>query len=294
MVKHIVHVLREGIAVTPQLCDYIDATFSSPSLSELERLLGNASDPDRESLLELLFFPDESTQQRLEPLLPPESGLTQADVDVIAAEIAGRRILAAIVLPDSRGRLALEFPPGQVEPFLRRLNLTHRIGSRLAEATAALESPAEKIAVRVKLRNSRKPMGDGKIVFLCDLLSALAGDPLLLDCLDFSLGVLQDAADDADLYAVLMQRRRSVWHQLQQAERFEEKLKRDNIETLMLRGERVPVAARDELGRTIAVIEHIGLAVFGRLDQLGCDHLQNDDIAFGPNVDPEEIFRRLL
>ena len=286
--------LRAGIEVGPDLLGYIDATFSNPSVRELEGIVADESDPEREGLLELIFFPDEPMQQKLEELLPEAGGLGQGDVDAIAAELSALRIHTALVFSDWRDRLAVDFPPALVPTFLQRLNLTRRIEPRLARAICTHVAPVDRIAVRVKLRNTRKHMGDGKVLFLCDFLSELGGDDQLLACLEFTLNFLEDIEDDADVYAVLMNRRRIGWHLLQKSAQFEEKLKQDNIETLMLRGERAPHVSKEELLKTIAFIERISLAVFGRLDPLDFDLLESADFAFRSDADLGKIIRRML
>jgi hypothetical protein len=294
LVGKIEKLLRAGIEVGPDLLGYIDATFSNPSVKDLEGIVADESDPEREGLLELIFFPDEPMQQKLEELLPEAGGLGQNDVDAVAAELYTRRIHSALVFSDRRDRLAVDFPPGLVTTFLQRLNLTRRIEPRLAIAISTLVAPVDRIAVRVKLRNTRKQMGDGKVRFLCDFLAKLGRDDQLLACLDFMLNFLEDIEDGADVYAALMNRRRIGWQLLQKSAQFEEKLKKDNIETLLLRGERAPHVSKEELLKTIAFIERISLAVFGRLDPLDFDLLESADFAFRSHADLGEIIRRMI
>lgn len=290
----IAQLLRAGIEAGPDLCGYIDATFSNPSVRELEGIIADESDPEREGLLELIFFPDEPMQQTLEELLPEEGGLGQGDVEAVATELCARRIQTALVFSDRRDRLAVDFPPALVTTFLQRLNLTRRIEPRLVMAINTLVAPVDRIAVRVKLRNVRKPMGAGKVLFLCDFLAKLGGDDQLLAYLDFTLSFLEDIEDGADVYAALMNRRRIGWQLLHKAAQFEEKLKQDNIETLMLRGERAPHVSRKELLKTIAFIERISLAVFDRLDPLDFGLRESADFAFQSDADLSDIIRRML
>ena len=294
LVGKIEQLLRAGIEVGPDLLGYIDATFSNPSVKDLEGIVADESDPEREGLLELIFFPDEPMQQKLEELLPEEGGLEQGDVDAAAAELPALRIQTGLVFSDRRGRLAVDFSPALITTFLQRLNLTHRIEPRLAMAISTLVAPVDRIAVRVILRNTRKPMGNGKIRFLCDFLAKLGGDDQLLACLDFTLNFLEDIEDGADVYAALMNRRRISWQLLRKSAQFEEKLKQDNIETLMLRGERAPHVSKEELLKTIALIERISLLVFDRLDTLDIGLRESADFAFGSEADLSEIIRRML
>jgi hypothetical protein len=233
-------------------------------------------------------------QQKLEELLPEEGGLEQSDVADLAAELSARHIQTTLVFSDRRDRLVVDLPPGLVTTFLQRLNLTRRIEPRLSRAISTLAAPADRIAIRVKLRNNRKPMGDGKVRFLCDFLDKLGGDDRLLVCLEFTVSFLEDIEDGVDVYAALMNRRRIGWQLLQKSAQFEEKLKHDNIETLMLRGERAPHVSREELLNTIALIERISLGVFGRIDPLDVGFLESADFAFQSDADLSEIIRRML
>ncbi|MFZ1201198.1 MAG: hypothetical protein WAO07_13615, partial [Desulfobacterales bacterium] len=70
LAERIAQLLGAGIEAGPDLRAYIDATYAHPSPTDLKRILGDESDPDREGLLELIFFPDEPLQQNLEDLLP--------------------------------------------------------------------------------------------------------------------------------------------------------------------------------------------------------------------------------
>lgn len=292
LAARIAQLLGAGIDAGPDLCGYIAATYSHPSPSELERILGDDSDPEREGLLELIFFPDEPFQQNLEDLLPEDGGLEQADVETIAADLIARRLRCTLIF--SGGRLAIDFAPDSVHTFLERLNLTRPIQPLLAAAISTRVAPAGRVAARVKLRNSRNTGGAVKEGFLSDLFAGLGLDDQFLTCLDFALDFLEDIQEGDDIYTMLMDRRRTGRLLLRKAAQFEQKLKQDNIETLMLRGERAPHVSRDELLQAIILIERISLAVFGRLDPLGIDVPQNVDVAFQSGGDVADIIRRLM
>ncbi|MFZ0132885.1 MAG: hypothetical protein WAK95_10110 [Desulfobacterales bacterium] len=292
LAERIAQLLGAGIETGPDLREYIDATYSQPSPADLERILADESDPDREGLLELIFFPDEPLQQNLEDLLPEEGGLEQADVESIAADLTARHLRCTLIFSD--GRLAIDFTPDSVRTFLERLNLTCPIPPHLAMAIATRVVPAGRVAARVKLRNSRNTGGAVKEGFLSDFFAGLGRDNQFLTCLDFVLDFLEDIDEGDDIYTALMDRRRTGRMLLHKAAQFEQKLRHDNIETLMLRGERAPHVSRDALWQSIFLIERISLAVFGRLDPLDTDIPQNVDVAFQSNGDVADMIRRLM
>ncbi|MCK4984722.1 MAG: hypothetical protein KAS40_04340, partial [Desulfobacterales bacterium] len=66
LADRIIDILRSGLALDAATLHYIDSTFSNPFIGELEELLQDESSCETDSLIELLFFPDESVQLQLE------------------------------------------------------------------------------------------------------------------------------------------------------------------------------------------------------------------------------------
>jgi hypothetical protein len=69
LAEKIIDILRSGLTLNPDTLHYIDSTFSNPSIGELEELLQDESSCEADSLIELLFFPDEPVQIQLEEML---------------------------------------------------------------------------------------------------------------------------------------------------------------------------------------------------------------------------------
>jgi len=59
-------ILGQGIDLNDDVVHYIDSTFSNPTVEELQTILADDSNCEKDSLMELLFFPDESMQVQLE------------------------------------------------------------------------------------------------------------------------------------------------------------------------------------------------------------------------------------
>ncbi|MCK5205289.1 MAG: hypothetical protein KAR15_15505, partial [Desulfobacterales bacterium] len=62
LADRIIDILQSGLTMNADTLHYIDSTFSNPSIGELEELLQDESSCETDSLIELLFFPDESVQ----------------------------------------------------------------------------------------------------------------------------------------------------------------------------------------------------------------------------------------
>ena len=67
--QKIIDILQSELTLNADTLHYIDSTFSNPSIGELEELLQDESSCETDSLIELLFFPDESVQMQLEEVL---------------------------------------------------------------------------------------------------------------------------------------------------------------------------------------------------------------------------------
>ena len=59
-------ILSKCIDQSDDVVHYIDSTFSNPTVKDLEAILADDANCEKDSLMELLFFPDESLQIQLE------------------------------------------------------------------------------------------------------------------------------------------------------------------------------------------------------------------------------------
>ena len=55
-------------------------------------------------------------------------------------------------------------------------------------------------------------------------------------CLDFTLSLLDELKDDRDIYQVLMDKKKFYLRSLQKAKQLERQLQKNNLETLLLKG----------------------------------------------------------
>ena len=83
------------------------------------------------------------------------------------------------------------------------------------------------------------------------------------ECLESAIEILEEADDQSDIYRVLSGKKASDFQSLIIAERFEELLQKNNIETLLLQGVRPVSIDKDAVLRKMEIIDRICLAVFG-------------------------------
>jgi len=113
-----------------------------------------------------------------------------------------------------------------------------------------------------------------------------AGD--LLNSLDFIMGFFEEVPEGRDIYQALMDKKRFYFRNFQNAVKFEEKLKKSNMETLLLQGIRSPYIDKTDALNKIAMIDTISLAVFGRTDY--SEQLRRD-VDMGEYQDIEKVMK---
>ncbi len=107
LADEIIGILKSGLTMNADTLHYIDSTFSNPSIGELAELLQDESSCETDSLLELLFFPDECVQVQLEDMLE-DIQFQEQDEQKIQEMVCSKPFQTRIRLPDNRGTLGME------------------------------------------------------------------------------------------------------------------------------------------------------------------------------------------
>jgi hypothetical protein len=263
--ERIEEIFRSGIHVGPAVIGYIEATFSNPSADELEEILKDESNCERDVLLELIFFPDERLQAQLEEFLE-ENEFSKEETGRIRKDLLAKKIDAKIIFENPHQTIDLRVPRSVFGTFLARLNISRTIDPKLHAAILKYVAASDRMAVKIKIRNAPSAPAGNKVDFLCRFFQKMHADATFMVSLEFILEFLGEIKDEADIYDALMARKRSCFDQLRKMEKFEQALKKNNIETLMLRGEKVPYVDKPDALKTIAMIDRVSLMVFGRTD----------------------------
>jgi hypothetical protein len=261
--------LARGLDVSPRVLDFIDSTFLNPSLPALERLIRQEASPEVDSLLQLLFCPEEPLQEALEEQIGA-GGWKVKDEPRIAGYLCRPPLSVAFRFPAGRGTLALTLTAPLAARFVSQLNIGRRIPPALGSALDAALAASERIRVRVRIRNSRVAWSESALEFMACWLKkmgpAAAREPA---CLDFVLEFLAERSGEAGIFERLAARRRLLAKTLQCAGRQQALLAQSNVETLMSRGIRIASFDEAETRRQAAFIDRIGAAVYGaRWDRL--------------------------
>lgn len=260
-------VLQNGFCLDSKVLHYIDSTFSNPSAAEIEKILTGESDFEKETLLKLIFSPDESTQFFFEEFLE-EADFTREDVERIIGYLSAREIRSKIIFPDERETINVIVPPAFLGEFIDRLNISVKLNDKLTEAVKFIVSDRSRTLLKVKIRNARKKFAGKRLDFLCLFFEKMGSEEesIFNECIESVIEVLEDADDRNDIYQALSGKKAFLFQSLINAERLEEMLHKNNIETLLLQGVRPVSIDKNEVMRKMEIIDRICLAVFGKTE----------------------------
>jgi len=266
LAERIVKILREGIYIDSDVMHFIDSTFSNPCINELEEVITDDSDCERDSLIELIFFPDEEVQTKLEDLLESHH-YWREDEKKVLDYLSSEPIESTIHFPDNQGVLSIKMPYDSAGRFLARLNIHRKIDKRISAAIEKSVSEKLQISVRVKLRNAFDSPAENKILFLCNFFEKMDDESVdFLECFDFILSFLNEAENTSNLFIALMNKKRFYFKNLQRAEKFRQQLEKGNMETMILQGVKAPYISIEDEKRKMELIDKISLSVFGRTE----------------------------
>ena len=245
---------------------FIDSTFANPTTAELQTILSDESNCEKDSLMELLFFPDESIQAQLEDILE-ELQLHKQHEKMVIDCLMQEPLKVSVHFPDERQPLELIIPDSIITQLLSRLHISKHLNARLIEAINQKSNEFANKRFKVKIRNSRFTPTEDSVGFLCAFFKKMdSPDDEILECLDFIVDFLDDLTKDDDIYQALIAKKRSYFFSLQKAKQLTIHLQKDNIETLLLQGRRVVVIDQADIHQKMLIIDRISKAVFGKTE----------------------------
>jgi len=264
--EKIIAILQNGLTLNAATQHYIDSTFSNPSVDEFKELLQDESSCETDSLMELLFFPDESVQLELEGVIE-DTHYQRRDEQEIQKRVCSTSLQTQIRFSDGRGKLEMRVAPSNAAQFIERLNLSRCLDPKLRSAIARHVHRGLQTRCKVRLRNARPIISPDKISFLQTVFTNLQIDnDDFFDHLDFTVSFLDELKDEADMFQALMTRKKRYLQSLQKAKKLDNQLTQHNVETLLLGGERVSYIDKADACKKIQIIDRISLAVFGKTE----------------------------
>ena len=260
--------LAAGLALGPEARHFVDSTYAYPTVETLKHILADESDGERGPLLDLLFFPDEAFQIGLEPFLQTVI-FGRADQGAVAERLAQGRPEVRVRVSADRA-FSMGMPPEVVDGFVERLRIWRRCSPAVFRATERIGHETIRCRVFVDLRNARFVETPARTALLCRFLERFAAaDPDYFDLLRFFLQFLEILGDGVEPYAALMECKRRRLRALEQAKRFEDRLCRGNVETLLAQGGRIPPLSARQAREEAARIDRLALVLFEKTEVYG-------------------------
>ena len=257
--------LRNGIALSEEAVHFIDSTFSTTSTETLQEMIAEEADGELEVLYSLIFFPDSALQEELEPVIE-KYRFHQRDVPTIVTHLNDMRPETTVHFPDNRGKLHLSMSETAAGQFVTRLHISRQLDHRLVEGIHRYRPEETASLTKVKLRNTRFEMSENRISFLCEFFEKMNDqDGTYLDLMH---SVFEESRDSSYIYDWLQSKKKRCFQNIQKAKRYQEMLNTYNMETLMLRGIRIPHIEIDEEQKKIHLIDGVSHAVYGKTEHI--------------------------
>jgi hypothetical protein len=262
LAEKIEQIFRDGFVLSDDVKHYIDSTFSNPSINELEEIICDEHNCERDPLIELIFFPDERVQIKLEEFLESKD-FKKEDEEKVLSYILNKKVVTTIRFPESKNSLQFFVPKSSAIQFISRLNISRKLNKRLLKAIDKFVSDKSRILIKVRLRNAMAVISENKIKFLCSFFEKLkVEENHFFKYLDFILDFFDIIKDDKNILQSLVNKKELYFQNLQKAVKFEELLNKNNMETLISRGVRVPHINKEEIMHKIVIIDTIIFAVY--------------------------------
>jgi hypothetical protein len=257
-------IFKKGLHISQTSCDFIFSTFSISSIHDLKALLTDTSNCESDSLVELIYFPDESIQLRLEDQIEATVFL-QEDQDTILEYVLSCQGKTLVHVEGLQAVLTIKTLENGARAFLARLNIARQIDPELIQLVHTTSGEKQGRKYKVWLRNMVMNLRERDNFFIKNLFLKMAPRTRAFDeYLFFSLRFLEESRDEPDLMQSLTQHKHRCLRHLQQNDRLEAYRRDHNMETLMAHGIRIPHMDRQALLHQVGLVDDIGLALFDR------------------------------
>lgn len=259
-------VCLDGFCLDEQAWQYLQTTLADPTPESVKKIMLQDDDCESDSLLELLFYPTEPMQIRLEPLIGTRT-LTEKEQRRLVDLLSACPVETSLYFPVLQKHLHLKIPEHALERFVHRLNLNVNLPLKLTRVIDQCLIQEQVNLAKVRLRNSKRTYTDHQADFLIQIFKNLKPThPQFWPCLDFVLNIVSEVPAAPLVYDFLMAKKNFYFQSVSKAEQFLEKLRRSNMETLMMQGERAAFIHPEEGRKAMTHIDLISRSLFGRSD----------------------------
>ena len=257
-------ILQEGLLIGHKDCHFIYSSMPIADIHEIETLITDPTSNESDALIELIYFPDESIQIRLEDRIESVS-FEQKDEQTILEHLLASQVKTNIRVAGRQALLTIQTPQLGLRAFLARLNITRHLDAGLIQVIDRTIDTHTGRKYKVWLRNMTMDLRKRDTRFIKNLFLKMGPHHNLFDpIMSFSLRFLEEARTKSDLLQALVQYKRSCLQHIHRHDQFESKRRNHNTETLMTLGIRTPYADKQTLMSKVVLMDEISLALFDR------------------------------
>jgi hypothetical protein len=262
--NHVRDVFADGLRINDRDSHFILSTLPIDDLNQIDELIQDADSTEYDALMELIYFPDESTQINLEDQI--ESARFQLqDVNTILIHLMAVESDTHIFSPKGQFVLAFPTPESGARSFLQRLNLSRHLDPELSQTIEAVMDSMLATKHKVWIRNMTREPSKRDSQFLKRLFLKLGPQYQRLGRLvKFALRFLEETPAETELLQGLIQYKQRCLQHIQRLDRFESKRRNHNFETRIALGIREPHDDKQALMQKVIFLDEIGLAIFDR------------------------------
>ncbi len=255
---------KKGVYLSDSVVHYLASTYDISDPEALSQALSPPFDCEAESICEMVFYPDESQQAVLEPVLEEIRIENEEEKNAAADMLAARNITASLYFPSIPAPCRLLVPDPALRRFIHRIKAERRIDRRIIRAIHDnIRSPETIAALKVKLRNARFAFQENRVSSICAFLACMDEDtPDFMALFMEFCGILEHMGADKDLYAAMMETRRKYMEMIRQARKNEANLKTQPVEALIMRGTNIAAVNVGDIRGRIDRIDRISMNIF--------------------------------
>ncbi|MBF0121433.1 MAG: hypothetical protein HQK79_21595 [Desulfobacterales bacterium] len=257
LIDKIESLFNEEFILQESILQYLNSNLSINSIEDLSYfILNNDSSSEKETLLSLLILPDESFQAELEDIIENQSFDLEDEKEILYL-LDKKNIVFCLRFPKSIKTIKIKFPNWLFPQFISNLKITKKLDKKIIDAINKY-IPEQKSIVKVKLRNSEIKYTESIIIFLCAFFEKIKYNQyIFFEYLETVIGWLTEIFNEDDVYNYLIKKKEFYFKNLKKAEDFDESLKKNNIETIMLQRTPNLSISKDDMYRKIAIIDDI-------------------------------------
>jgi hypothetical protein len=258
LADQIAKILSAEIVLDKRTMDFIDATLAAPSADALAEILSDSENSEADAVYQLLFFPDESIQERLEPILEQNTYDDQGGCAVIDL-LMQKQLQTRIRLPERDAEIPIRIPDSALRRFVLRLHITRHIDQQVSQTLArCIPDKKEVCRIRVRLRNARFTPAPETQAFLCRFIENIYPSKELFEqALPLVLDLLDQTPPETEIDAALMVKRQRCLRMLHQAAQIDRALAGHSVEALMLQGISIPAINIEEIRKNIDTLDRV-------------------------------------